>query len=119
MPSERDNDVPTDTTREAEAMGVQKHAHGNVDQWRQHNVEDEERGPVDQTGDREQEDQAVDAPESGERGEDNLVQLPVGVKFDLDHEPSPQEQEELVRFAGEADRELHDQNGQDAQDTGE
>lgn len=38
--------------------------------------------------------------------DDNLVQLPIGARFGLDHEPSPQEREELVRFAAAADAEL-------------
>lgn len=46
---------------------------------------------------------------SDNRDDDNLVQLPIGARFGLDHEPSPQEREELLRFAAAADAELRGQ----------
>jgi hypothetical protein len=45
--------------------------------------------------------------------DDNLIQLPIGAKFGMDHEPTPQEWEDLVRFAAEANRELHGQDEED------
>lgn len=126
MATDRDKDVP-DTDQETEAQGAQKHSQGDVDHWRERNVEDEERGTVTEerrtlteaTG-REQEDQAVPGPTSAGRDEDNLVQLPVGAKFGLDHEPSPQEREELLRFAAEADAEMRGQGADGGdQDAGE
>lgn len=110
MNTERDSGLPTDTTQGAEALGLQKQTDCDVEQRRRRNVEDEERGPLDQTGVRQHKDQAVDAPESGKRGEDNLVQLPVGAEFSLDHEPSPHEREELVRFAADVEAEIRRQD---------
>lgn len=50
-----------------------------------------------------------------DRDDDNLVQLPIGGRFGMDHEPTAQEREELVRFAAAADAELHGR-GQDEAD---
>lgn len=51
-------------------------------------------------------------PEVQPEGEDSLIQLPEGATFGMDHEPSGQEREELVRYAAEADAELRE-HGQD------
>lgn len=57
---------------------------------------------------------------SSDPADDNLIQLPIGAKFGMDHEPTAQEREDLVRFAAAANRELHGQdNGQDDNDTGQ
>ena len=54
-----------------------------------------------------------------DRDDDNLVQLPIGGRFGLDHEPTPQEREELVRFAAAADEELHGQDEHGADEDGD
>ncbi|GAA5160068.1 hypothetical protein [Ornithinimicrobium tianjinense] len=46
--------------------------------------------------------------------DENLIQLPIGAEFGMDHEPTAPEREDLVRFAAEANRELHGQD--EAQD---
>jgi hypothetical protein len=59
----------------------------------------------------------------GNRDDDNLVQLPIGARFGLDHEPTPQEREDLVRFAAAADAELRrparDERGRAQDEAGE
>lgn len=101
---------------EAQALGVQKHAHGDVDEWRHRNDEDEERGPVTHAVDSDRKDEVVDEPGPRDPGEGSLVQLPIGAKFGMDREPSPQEREELVRFAAQADAEMRGPDDQDAED---
>jgi hypothetical protein len=67
---------------------------------------------------------AADGHVAGAKGwsdpaDDNLIQLPIGAKFGMDHEPTAQEREDLVRFAAEANRELHRQDEeQDHNDVG-
>ena len=118
MSTDRDKDVPDSVTADAEALGVQKHPHGDTEEWLKHNLEDEERGPVTHEEPEPDAGHDVDPAEPRATGEDNLVQLPIGAEFGLDHEPTPQEREELLRFAAEADRELHRGDGQQDQDTG-
>jgi hypothetical protein len=56
---------------------------------------------------------------SSDPADDNLIQLPIGAKFGMDREPTAQEREDLVRFAAEANRELHGQDEeQDDNDVG-
>lgn len=115
MPTDRGHEAPMEPAHsdersaiqeEAEALGVQKRPHGDVARWLEHNVEDDERGPVSHVDLPNETDQATAAPPSTARVEDNLVRLPIGAQFGLDHEPSPREREELVRFAAAADAEL-------------
>lgn len=81
----------TGRTADAEDTGMTKQPHG-----------DEQQNP---------------APTEEEHGEGhapnahdgNLIQLPIGAEFELDHEPSPQEREDLVRYAAAADAELQGQ----------
>lgn len=113
MPNDPDYGEGRTAHDETQALGAQKQPHGDVDEWRHRNDVDEERGPVTHAVDPDREDEVVDEPGPRDPGEGTLVQLPAGAKFGLDHEPSPQEREELVRFAAEAHAELH---GQDAED---
>ncbi|WP_131103139.1 hypothetical protein [Ornithinimicrobium sufpigmenti] len=116
MPNDPDHGQGRTAHEEAQALGVQKHPHGDVDEWRHRNDEDEERGPVIHAEEPDREGEVFDEPGSRDAGEGTLVKLPVGAKFGMDHEPSPQEREELVRFAAEADAELRGQDDQDAED---
>ncbi|QFG69252.1 hypothetical protein [Ornithinimicrobium pratense] len=84
---------------------MRKHPHGDAKRWLEHNL-GEEQGPVSGVARQQEGDQAVAAPRSGDPAEDNLVQLPAGATFGSGHEPSPQERQELLRFAAAADAEL-------------
>jgi hypothetical protein len=78
-----------------------------VRRWLERNLEDEERGPVSHDERVDDTDQgAAAAPGSRDPVTDNLIQLPIGAEFQLGHEPSAQEREDLVRFAAAADAEL-------------
>lgn len=48
MTTERDDDVPLGSTSrdDAAAFGVKKHGPSDVEQWRESNLQDEDRGPV-------------------------------------------------------------------------
>lgn len=119
MPTDRDDDSLGSQSEErrvgdadAEALGVHKRPHGDVEHWLEHNLK-EGQGPVVQTDRHDAGDQRSAAPGSSAPTEDNLVQLPAGADFGSEHEPSPQEREELARFAAAANAELHDQEAVD------
>lgn len=116
MPTDQGNEVPRELAahsderpaidEDAEALGVQKRPHGDVARWLEHNLNNDERGPVSHVDQSIDTDQSAAASPSRAPAEDNLVQLPLGAQFGLDHEPSPREREELMRFAAAADAEL-------------
>lgn len=116
MPTERDEDALAEPAHSAERVamdkvaeewGVQGHPHGDVEHWLAHNPEDpEEEGPVVKGEAPRGEGPAVTATRRRGAAEDNLVQLPIGGEFGMDHKPSPQEREDRLRFAAAADAEL-------------
>ncbi|SOC51129.1 hypothetical protein [Ornithinimicrobium cerasi] len=131
-----------DVNEEAEGPGAQKHPHADVEHWLHGNLHDEDQNAGDmpaasstarsdegttltETGQLQrnlQEDAAehvTAAAGSSDPADDNLIQLPIGAKFGMDHKPTPQEREDLVRFAAEANHELHGQDeGENHQDAG-
>lgn len=116
MSTDRDDNGPGDAAdrvgrsavnKEAEALGVQKHSHGDVDEWLDHNWESGDDGPVAGAAPDDHAPRTAAASRSTDPADDNLVQLPIGARFHLDHEPSPREREDMLRFAADADAELH------------
>ncbi len=122
MPAGRDEDALAESPHSAgrtamdkvaEEWGVQKHPHGDVDHWLEHNPVESEEGPVVRPEPHVEEGH-VEERGTGEaahrRGadEDNLVQLPIGGEFGLDHTLTPREREERLRFAAAADAELRE-----------
>ncbi|MGD8202446.1 hypothetical protein ACQE98_17530 [Ornithinimicrobium sp. W1679] len=105
--------MPTD--RDADESGAAKRPHCDAQHWLEHNLTEEEAGPVTHVDHDDDTDQEADASGARDQGEGTLVQLPVGATFGMDHDPTPQEREELVRFVGAADAELR---GQDDRQTG-
>lgn len=117
MPAERDEDALAESPHSAgrtamdkvaEEWGVQGHPHGDVEHWLEHNPVEAQEGPVAEAGPRVEEGPTVAATPRRSADEDNLVQLPIGGEFGLDHTPSPQEREDRLRFAAAADAELRE-----------
>jgi hypothetical protein len=89
MPTGRDDEAVEGSTDSDER---------SVGQWLERNLEDQERGPVSHVERVNDTDRgAAAAPGSRDPVKDNLIQLPIGAEFQLGHEPSPQEREDLVR----------------------
>jgi hypothetical protein len=137
MPTAGD-DVP----EVAEVQGVQQHPHGDVEHWLHGNLQDDElkddgvsagsstargdegttltdTGQLQRNLEEDAAEHVVADEGSTDPSDDNLLQLPIGAEFGMDHEPTPQEREDLVRFAAEANRELHGQVEQEDDQDGQ
>lgn len=117
MVGEQSRDVPVEYTDSAERPAVSltdeaarltaahEGPHGGAAQWLAHNLEDPERGPVVHAHETATE---GSGPRPGyHRADDgNLLQLPDGATFGTQERPSPEEREELLRYAAEAQGEM-------------